>query len=121
MKLGENPKMPYPQCGRSIKTYARGNHDAPSISKYGSLVRPDAQIVALCAHCAEGMLDALTQWCVGQWCVGPAPKRVPPLSCAPCEGLFMTGLDEPAHYSARCNVHACALMCADNKPKVLQT
>ena len=25
---------------------------APSISKYGSLVRPDAQIVALCAHCA---------------------------------------------------------------------
>ena len=25
---------------------------APSISKYGSLVRPDAQIVALRAHCA---------------------------------------------------------------------
>ena len=25
---------------------------APSISKYGSLVRPDAQIVALHAHCA---------------------------------------------------------------------
>ena len=27
---------------------------APSISKYGSLVRPDAQIVALCPHCAQG-------------------------------------------------------------------
>ena len=27
---------------------------APSISKYGSLVRPDAQIVALRTHCAEG-------------------------------------------------------------------
>ena len=26
---------------------------APSISKYGSLVRPDAQIVAMCAHCAR--------------------------------------------------------------------
>ena len=26
---------------------------APSISKYGSLVRPDAQIVALHAHCAK--------------------------------------------------------------------
>jgi hypothetical protein len=29
------------------KAYARGHHDAPSISKYGSLVQPDAQIVAL--------------------------------------------------------------------------
>ena len=29
------------------KTYARGNNDAPSISKYGSLVQLDAQIVAL--------------------------------------------------------------------------
>ena len=27
---------------------------APSITKYGSLVRPDAQIVALRAHCASG-------------------------------------------------------------------
>ena len=24
---------------------------APSISKYGSLIRPNTQIVALCAHC----------------------------------------------------------------------
>ena len=30
-----------------LKTYARGNNDAPSISKYGSLVRADTQIVAL--------------------------------------------------------------------------
>ena len=36
-----------------VKTYARGNNDAPSVSKYGSLVRPNAQIVALCAHCAK--------------------------------------------------------------------
>ena len=28
VKVGDNPKMPYPQCGRSIKTYARGNNDA---------------------------------------------------------------------------------------------
>ena len=47
VKVGEYPKMPYPQCGRSIKTYARGNNDAPSITKYGSLVRLDTQIVAL--------------------------------------------------------------------------
>ena len=52
--MGENPKMPYPPCGRSIKTYARGNNDAPSIAKYGSLVRLDAQIVALRLHCAKG-------------------------------------------------------------------
>ena len=30
------------------KTYARGHNDAPSISKYGSLVQPGAQIAALC-------------------------------------------------------------------------
>ena len=54
MKVGENPKMPYPQCGRSIKTYASGNNDAPSITKYGSPVRLDAQIVALRPHCAKG-------------------------------------------------------------------
>ena len=30
-----------------VKTYARGHHDAPSISKYGSLVQRDAQIAAL--------------------------------------------------------------------------
>ena len=31
-----------------VKTYARGHHDAPSISKCGSLVQPGAQIAALC-------------------------------------------------------------------------
>ena len=50
VKVGENTKMPYPQCGRSIKTYARGNNDAPSITKCGSPVRLDAQIVALRLH-----------------------------------------------------------------------
>ena len=30
-----------------VKTYTRGPHDAPSISKYGSLVQPDTQIAAL--------------------------------------------------------------------------
>ena len=54
VKVGENPKMPYPPCERSIKSYARANNDAPSITKYGSPVRLDAQIVALCPHCAKG-------------------------------------------------------------------
>ena len=54
VKVGENPKMPYPPCGRSIKTYARGNNDAPSITKYGSPVQLDTQIVALRRHCAKG-------------------------------------------------------------------
>ena len=31
---------------------------APIISKYGSLVRPDAQIVALRAHCTRTALKA---------------------------------------------------------------
>ena len=47
--MGESPP-----CGRSIKTYARGNNDAPSITKYGSPVWLDAQIVALRAHCTQG-------------------------------------------------------------------
>ena len=54
VKVGENPKMPYPPCGRSIKTYARGNNDAPSITKFGYPVRLDTQIVALRPHCAKG-------------------------------------------------------------------
>ena len=52
-KMGENPTMPYPQCARSINTDARGNNDAPSISQYGSLVRPHAQIVTPHAHCNQ--------------------------------------------------------------------
>ena len=51
VKVGENHKMPHPPCGRSIKTYATGNNDAPSITKYGSPVRLDAQIVALRPPC----------------------------------------------------------------------
>ena len=54
VKVGERPKMPYPPCGRSIKTYGRGNNDAPSVTKYVSPVRLDAQTVALRAHCAKG-------------------------------------------------------------------
>ena len=30
-----------------VKTYAKGHNDAPSISKYGSLVQPYTQIAAL--------------------------------------------------------------------------
>ena len=58
VKVGENPKMPYPQCGRSIQTYARGKNDAPSITKYGSPARLDTQIVALRPHCVRTALRA---------------------------------------------------------------
>ena len=40
-------------CLTPIKTYTRGKNDAPTISKYGSLVWPNAQIVALRANCAK--------------------------------------------------------------------
>ena len=50
VKMGANPKMPYPPCGRSIKTFATGNNDAPSITKYGSPEWLDVQIVALRVH-----------------------------------------------------------------------
>ena len=53
VKLCENPNMPYPQCGRSIKPYTRGNNDAPSITKHQSLVRLDTQTVAPHAHYAK--------------------------------------------------------------------
>ena len=36
-----------------VKTYTTGNNNALSVSKYGSLVRPNAQIVTLRAHCAK--------------------------------------------------------------------
>ena len=38
---------PTKETKSEVKTYTRGHHDAPSISKYGSLVQPDAQIAAL--------------------------------------------------------------------------
>ena len=58
VKVGENPKMPYPPCGRSIKTYARGNNDAPSIARYGSPVWLYTQIAAPCPHCVRTALRA---------------------------------------------------------------
>ena len=39
---------PTKETKSEVKTYARGHHDAPSISKRGSLVQPGAQIAALC-------------------------------------------------------------------------
>ena len=45
--------MAHLQCGRSMKIYARGNNDAPSITEYGSPVWLDAQIVALRLHCSR--------------------------------------------------------------------
>ena len=63
VKMGENQKMPYPRCGRNIKTYAGGKNDAPSITKYGSPVRLDAQIVALRAHCAKGAPKMMQRGC----------------------------------------------------------
>ena len=44
VKLGENPKMPHPHCGRSIKTCCQTTNDAQNITKYGFLVRPNAQM-----------------------------------------------------------------------------
>ena len=78
MKVGENPKMPYPQCGRSMKTYARGNNDAPSITKYGSPVWLDAQIVALRPHCTRTALRAPPNGLDCPW-LPPARAQPPPL------------------------------------------
>ena len=41
---GPGPAAPPPP---GVKTYARAHNDAPSISKYGFLVQPNAQIAAL--------------------------------------------------------------------------
>ena len=43
---------------------------APSISKYGSPVRPDAQIVALRTHCARTTLKAPPQFSITNVCIG---------------------------------------------------
>ena len=75
VKVGENPKMPYPQCGRSIKTYTRGNNDAPSITMYGSPVRLDAQILALRPHCMCNALNAPPMYLYG--CTGRSPGWSP--------------------------------------------
>ena len=50
----------------------------PSISKYGSLVRPDAQIVALRAHCARALrLRRPQKWLPHPYYVTPAFSGVP--------------------------------------------
>ena len=67
--MGENLKMPYPQCGRSIKTYARGNNDAPGITMYGSPVRLDDQVVALRARSALSAPPKGGEQFVGSWTV----------------------------------------------------
>ena len=54
VKVGEIQKCHMPHVEEASKTYARGNNDAPSITKYGSPVRLYAQIVALRPHCAKG-------------------------------------------------------------------
>ena len=53
-KEGRNATSPLHSWGSptkgtksEVKTYARGHNDAPSISKYGSLVQPDTQTAAL--------------------------------------------------------------------------
>ena len=51
MKLSENTISP---TWKKHKNLPSNNNDAHSITKYGSLVRPGAQIVALRAHCAKG-------------------------------------------------------------------
>ena len=55
---GRKSKKANPQCGRGMKTSARGNNDAPGITKYGSLVQLDAQIVALRPRSARTALRA---------------------------------------------------------------
>ena len=52
VKLGEFQKCCIPNVAKASKPTQQGNDDAPMISKHGSPVRPDAQIVAMRAHCA---------------------------------------------------------------------
>ena len=51
VKLGENAISP---MWKKHQTLPSNNTDAQSITKSGFLVRPDAQIVALRAPCAQG-------------------------------------------------------------------
>ena len=59
MKQGEHPKMPDPQC---IKTYYQTKMMPKSTTKYGPLLRPNAQIVALRAHCTRTTLKATSTY-----------------------------------------------------------
>ena len=49
VKLGENA---IPPIWKKHQNLVSNNNDAQSITKYGFLVQPHAQIVALRAHCA---------------------------------------------------------------------
>ena len=82
VKVGENTKMLYPPCGRSIKTYARGNNDAPSITKYGSPLRLDTQIVALRPHCTRTALRAPSEYPT----LRNSGNTYDPFKCALCIG-----------------------------------
>ena len=53
VKLGENAIHP---AWKKHSNLLVNNNDAQSITKYGFLVRPHAQIVALCAHCVRAAL-----------------------------------------------------------------
>ena len=55
MKQGEHPKMPDPQC---IKTYYQTTMMPKVPQKYGFLLQPNTQIVALRAHCTRTALKA---------------------------------------------------------------
>ena len=51
MQMGENAISP---MWKKHQNLLSNNNDAPSITKCGFLVRPDAQIVAPRTHCVEG-------------------------------------------------------------------
>ena len=51
VKLGENAISPMWKRHQNLPS---NNNDAQSITKYGFLVRPHAQLVVLCAHCVHG-------------------------------------------------------------------
>ena len=57
VKVGEIQKCHTPNVEEASKPMP-GANDAPSITKYGSPLRLDAQIVALRPHCARTVLRA---------------------------------------------------------------
>ena len=78
MKVAEPPHprgSPNKGTKLEVKTCARDNNDAPCIPKYGSLVRPDAQIVALCYVRPLSALPKKSP-------VGHGSKKLPYARCA---------------------------------------
>ena len=53
-EIGWKPKYATSPMQKKHQNLRSNNNDAHSITKYGFLVRPNAQIVALRAHCAKG-------------------------------------------------------------------